>query len=363
MCRCIFEKLWRGKNWYSGNHVKILDEHLFDRKLESILKEQKSIAWTARWATEAICQRGRRSLQEETSTSDRHISLVLSLELAFFPSIIQRSKIGLKTIIGTTKLIFKSPIVDLMNRSCCRIFLMWRCVLLTWPPRGWSLAVLLWKIFPQSSGERMHEKLCSHFCSAAHVSTAVSCSMDGRQVRMHGNGSLGGNLARCKKQWWDQESGRTVSRMREWECNRWIYNWLRFYACWLRRTLGCMRNLQKLGVFLNWCWLLAPKLDICETFVSCKMSKVSRSATVELQLAIFAAVKICLYGKMQKLAAFLSPGNIDPNFRNIWHTWILWSNKTQSHSPWQTPLSQSEVIWAKLFKFKEKWQLHKTGSG
>ena len=78
-----------------------------------------------------------------------------------------------------------------------------------------------------------------------------------------------------------------------------------------------MRNLQKLGVFLNWCWLLAPKLDICETFVSCKMSKVSRSAIVELQLAIFAAVKICLYGKMQKLAAFLSPRNIDPNFRNI----------------------------------------------
>ena len=56
---------------------------------------------------------------------------------------------------------------------------------------------------------------------------------------------------------------------------------------------------------------------ICETFVSCKMSKVSRSATVELQLAIFPTVKICLYGKMQKLAAFLSPGNIDPNFRNI----------------------------------------------
>ena len=33
------------------------------------------------------------------------------------------------------------------------------------------------------------------------------------------------------------------------------------------------------------------------------MSKVSRSATVELQLAIFPSVKICLYGKMQKLAA------------------------------------------------------------
>ena len=134
----------------------------------------------------------------------------------------------------------------------------------TWHPRAWSVAVFCpfeSPSFPQGSGERpgcmrntvpLHTSLHTlPHCFVAHFSTE-RCEL------LNGWGAPGGDaweLLLPGKQRGQKEDARssrgprrrsgetttttgrrtpggTVSRMREWECNRWIYNCWRFYAGW-----------------------------------------------------------------------------------------------------------------------------------
>ena len=76
-------------------------------------------------------------------------------------------------------------------------------------------------------------------------------------------------------------------------------------------------------LYLQFLKLFAPKLDM---WALCIMQDVKsvKECSSWITTYNFSPVKIRLYGKMQKLPGpDFSPGNIDPNFRDVWHTYPL----------------------------------------
>ena len=228
-----------------------------------------------------------------------------------------------------------------------------------------------------------------------------------------------------------------MSRMKEWDCNRWIYKWCWFYARWSFKSSHteeaiycCMGKLRELGgswhcqsifcckphiasseiwnwsfIYVTvtpwhewiWCLFLSSFLHKLFVFIGphpgivnvwpkngpekythicakplyhARCQKCPGMQQLNHSSGNFSSCQdfVCM-GKCRNCPQrpdFSPAGGFGPDFCDVRQT------STFCYILWQSPLLPSpdkllchnwEGIWAKLFKFTEKWQVHKTRSG